>query len=162
MHTAPTDLTQLARDLALDAGIKPASVMTMRWVQFLLHLLLASPLVMAADVTDPWSGVPERGPTTDHSTFFEGSFKDGPSVTRACLECHPKAASDIMQTAHWNLVGDEVEVPGHEEPMRIGKRNLINNFCIGIRSNWPGCTSCHIGFGWEDDTFDLTDETLVD
>ena len=101
-------------------------------------------------------------PATDHSTFYEGPFEDGPSVTRACLECHPKAANDIMQTAHWNLVGDEVQVPGHDEPMRIGKRNLINNFCIGIRSNWPGCTSCHIGFGWEDDTFDLSDETLVD
>ncbi len=111
---------------------------------------------------DPSQFLPERGPLTDHSTFFERPFPDGPSVTRACLECHPKAASDIMQTAHWNLVGDEVQVPGHEEPMRIGKRNLINNFCIGIRSNWPGCTSCHIGFGWEDDSFDLADETLVD
>lgn len=111
---------------------------------------------------EAWQHVRQHPVPTDHSTFFHKPFEDGPSVTRACLECHPKAASDIMQTAHWNLVGDEVQVPGHEEPMRIGKRNLINNFCIGIRSNWPGCTSCHIGFGWEDDTFDLSDETLVD
>jgi len=111
---------------------------------------------------DPWQFVPKHPLHTDHSTFFEGPFKDGPAVTRACLECHPKAASDIMQTAHWNLAGDPVTLPGRDEPMRIGKRNLINNFCIGIKSNWPGCTSCHIGFGWKDDTFDLSDETLVD
>ena len=119
-------------------------------------------MVASAQATDPWGFLPQRGPATDHSTFYEGPFEDGPAVTRACLECHPKAAKDIMQTAHWNLVGDEVMVPGHDEPMRIGKRNLINNFCIGIKSNWPGCTSCHIGFGWKDDTFDLSDESLVD
>lgn len=67
-----------------------------------------------------------------------------------------------MKTAHWNLVGDEVTVPGHDNPMRIGKRNVINNFCIGISSNWPGCTTCHIGYGWEDENFDLTDPSLID
>jgi len=127
---------------------------------FLLVSYLAT--VAGAEPAAPWQFVPERRPHTDHSTFFEGPFEDGPAVTRACLKCHPKAASDIMQTAHWNLAGDPVKVPGHDEPMRIGKRNLINNFCIGIKSNWPGCTSCHIGFGWKDDTFDLSDETLVD
>ena len=115
-----------------------------------------------AGAADPWQHVHQHGHPTDHSTFFEGPFADGPSVTRACLECHPKAASEVMETAHWNLAGDEVKVPGHDEPVRIGKRNLINNFCIGIKSNWPGCTSCHIGFGWKDDTFDLADESLVD
>ena len=77
-----------------------------------------------AETLDPWQFFPNRSPPTDHSTFFKGPFADGPSVTRACLECHPKAASDIMQTALWNLAGDPVEVPGHDEPMRIGKRNL--------------------------------------
>jgi len=130
---------------------------------FLLSfVLLAANAMVSAEPKDPWQFLPNQGPATDHSTFFKEPFEDGPSVTRACLECHPKAATDIMQTAHWNLVGDEVRVPGREEPVRIGKRNLINNFCIGIKSNWPGCTSCHIGFGWKDDTFDLTDESLVD
>ena len=129
---------------------------------FLLIVCLLPMGDAVAASPDPWHYLPERSVPTDHSTFFKGPFADGPSVTKACLECHPKAASEIMQTAHWNLVGDEVTVPGHEEPVRIGKRNLINNFCIGIKSNWPGCTSCHVGFGWEDDSFDLTDESLVD
>ena len=133
----------------------------LRVLLFLPALLLA-PAAIHAEDADPWKFVPKRGPATDHSTFYEGPFEDGPSTTRACLGCHPKAASEVMRTAHWNLAGDEVEVPGHAQPMRIGKRNLINNFCIGIKSNWPGCTSCHIGFGWKDDTFDLSDESLVD
>jgi len=127
-----------------------------------LPLLLLSASTVAAEAEGPWRFLPEHGPATDHNTFYKGTFEDGPSVTRACLECHPRAARDVMKTAHWNLAGDEVQVPGHQEPVRIGKRNLINNFCIGIKSNWPGCTSCHIGFGWKDDTFDLSDESLVD
>ena len=99
---------------------------------------------------------------TDHSTFFQTAFPDGPAVTRACLECHPNASAEIMTTTHWNWQGEEVIVPGHVGLVRIGKRNVINNFCIGIQSNWPACTMCHIGYGWEDENFDFTDETLVD
>mgnify|MGYP000666355391 CR=1 FL=1 len=32
----------------------------------------------------------------------------------------------------------------------------INNFCIGIQGNWPSCTACHAGYGWEDESFDFT------
>ena len=92
---------------------------------------------------------------TDHSSFFHKPFADGPSVTRACLECHKNSAKEVMQTAHWNWLGPKVTLPGHEEPMRIGKRNVINNFCIGIQSNWPACTTCHIGYGWEDENLIL-------
>jgi hypothetical protein len=31
-------------------------------------------------------------------------------------------------------------------PVTVGKKNTLNNFCIGIRSDRPGCTSCHAGF----------------
>jgi octaheme c-type cytochrome (tetrathionate reductase family) len=110
----------------------------------------------------PWSRLPERPQHTDHTTFFQEPFTDGPAVTRACLECHPKASEEVMQTAHWNWQGEPVMVPGHDEPMRIGKRNVINNFCIGIQSNWPACTMCHIGYGWEDEGFDFNDQSRVD
>ena len=41
-----------------------------------------------------------------------------------------------MKTAHWQWLGPEEKIPGRNEPMRIGKRNLINNFCISIEGNW--------------------------
>jgi len=99
---------------------------------------------------------------TDHSVFFHEPFADGPAVTRACLQCHEDSAKEVMKTAHWNWQGPEVKLPGHDEPLRIGKRNIINNFCIGVQSNWPACTTCHIGYGWEDENFDFSDETRVD
>ena len=114
------------------------------------------------DKNHVWSQVPQKTPSTDHGTFFEETFSDGPSVTRACLKCHENSAKEVMKTAHWNLVGEEVLVPGHDQPMRIGKRNVINNFCIGISSNWSGCTTCHIGYGWENENFDLNNPYLVD
>jgi octaheme c-type cytochrome (tetrathionate reductase family) len=44
----------------------------------------------------------------------------------------------------------------------IGKKTSINNFCIGIQSNWAGCTSCHAGYGWDSADFDFTAEEKVD
>ena len=99
---------------------------------------------------------------TDHSTFFQEEFIDGPSVTKACLECHKDASHEVMKTAHWNWQGEEVIVPGHDQPVRSGKKNVINNFCIGVESNWPSCTKCHIGYGWEDESFDFGNQELVD
>lgn len=99
--------------------------------------------------------------TVDHSTFFEGAaFADGPSVTRACLECHQEQAHDFMETAHWTWRGDVVVRNGQEIP--IGKANLLNNFCIGIQSNEPRCTSCHAGYGWGVEGFDFADAERID
>jgi len=67
-----------------------------------------------------------------------------------------------MSTVHWTWLGPEVTVPGRNEPVRFGKRNLINNYCISIQSNWARCTSCHAGYGWRDETFDFSDSSKVD
>ena len=37
----------------------------------------------------------------DHSAFITGPFKDGPEVTKACLQCHQQNAQDFMKTVHW-------------------------------------------------------------
>lgn len=114
------------------------------------------------DGPPPATSLRAHPPHTDHSTLFHEPFADGPAVTRACLECHPDSARQVMATSHWNWEGPQVTVPGHDRPMRIGKRNVINNFCIGVQSNWPACTQCHIGYGWEDQNFDFNDPTRVD
>jgi octaheme c-type cytochrome (tetrathionate reductase family) len=54
-------------------------------------------------------------------------------------------------------------VPWREgETVTIGKKNQINNFCIGIQGNWRTCTSCHAGYGWADADFDFGEPTNVD
>lgn len=88
----------------------------------------------------------------DHSEFIEGPFASPQEVTETCLLCHDGIDKDIMLTRHWNWLGDD----------NFGKLNMINNYCVSLPSNWPRCTSCHIGFGWEDETFDFEDPNNID
>ena len=111
---------------------------------------------------DPWDGLPEREPHVDHSDLLTGPYETGSDVTRACLECHEDSAHQVAQTVHWTWESEPVMLPGRDEPVTIGKKNQINNFCIGIQGNWTGCTRCHAGYGWEDADFDFSEEENVD
>ena len=85
-----------------------------------------------------------------HADRIEGPFSSPQEVTETCLMCHEDAAAEVMKSSHWTwLSPEEMKVPGHKTPQRIGKKNLFNNFCINLNSNWPRCTSCHIGYGWK-------------
>jgi len=97
--------------------------------------------------------------TADHSKFEQlaGPFANGPAVTEACLGCHTEAAKQLHKTTHWTWAFDN-PITGQT----LGKKNIINNFCVATATNWPRCTSCHIGYGWKDDKFDMTSETHVD
>ncbi|MEW6593431.1 MAG: tetrathionate reductase family octaheme c-type cytochrome [Thermodesulfobacteriota bacterium] len=87
-----------------------------------------------------------------------GPFATPMDVTKKCLECHADAA-EIMKTSHWTWSMKQDVGKGMVER---GKKNVINNFCIGVSSNWTRCTSCHIGYGWKDDKFDFNDKNRVD
>jgi octaheme c-type cytochrome (tetrathionate reductase family) len=114
-------------------------------------LLLLAALITAGTVTAQ----------TDHAEFIEGPFASPREITETCLLCHDGIDRDIMKTRHWNWLGDEFTTADGRRT-RLGKQNLINNFCISVPSNWPRCTSCHIGYGWEDDSFDFTDPLNID
>ncbi len=94
----------------------------------------------------------------DHS-FIEGPLNSGPEVTRTCLECHEDAATDIMKTSHWTWNMEQV-IDG--KTVKRGKINAMNNFCVSVQSNEPRCTSCHIGYGWKDESFDFNDQSKID
>lgn len=97
--------------------------------------------------------------TADHSKFKElqGPFSSGPELTKACLVCHTEAARQVHRTKHWTW-----EFLNPENQQRLGKKNVINNFCISIPSNYAFCTSCHVGYGWKDASFDFKSEENVD
>jgi octaheme c-type cytochrome (tetrathionate reductase family) len=116
----------------------------------------------AAKTDDPWAHVPTPPPHTDHAALLQGPFTTGQEVTAACLKCHPDAAKEVGQTQHWTWLSQPVKVDGHDQPVAIGKKNLLNNFCIGIQSNWTGCTRCHAGYGWSDASFDFSKVENVD
>lgn len=111
---------------------------------------------------DPWTNVPERNPGVDHSSLLQGPFETGQDVTRACLSCHADASHEVMQTTHWTWESEPILVEGRDEPVTVGKSNTLNNFCIGIQSNWTGCTRCHTGYGWDSADYDFTVEENVD
>lgn len=95
----------------------------------------------------------------DHSMMIEGPFESGQAVTETCLGCHFDAASQVMETSHWTWQLEQ-EIDG--KTVNRGKINAVNNFCVAIAANEPRCTSCHVGYGWEDSSFDFTDESRVD
>ena len=125
----------------------------------MFFVLLASG---SAPTDSPWTRLPVVPVHVDHAHLIQGPLKSGSDATRQCLECHPDAAKEMMKTSHWNWAGQKVKLPGREEIIRVGKRNLINNFCIHAGPNMARCSSCHVGYGWADDSFDFANETNVD
>lgn len=111
---------------------------------------------------DPRDAIPGHRAHLDHAAFFPKPLATGQDVTRACLDCHPESAREVQATAHFQWVGDTARDPRTGETIRIGKKNLINNFCIGIQGNWPSCTRCHAGYGWTDAAYDFGNPENVD
>ncbi len=88
--------------------------------------------------------------------------------TSTCLACHgvgglipgENRAGEIMNTVHWTWI--YTNTPAGHASQVMGKRNMINNYCMAVPSNEPRCTSCHIGIGWRDSTFNFNNPTNVD
>lgn len=101
----------------------------------------------------------DRYSTADHSKFKElqGPFHSGSEVTRACLACHTEASRQLMKTRHWTW-----DYVNPDTGQRLGKKTMLNAFCIGDQSNEPFCNACHIGYGWKDAHFDFKDQGKVD
>ncbi|WP_342306289.1 tetrathionate reductase family octaheme c-type cytochrome [Methanolobus sp. ZRKC5] len=97
----------------------------------------------------------------NHS-FLTGPYEEGPDVTADCISCHSQQATDMLNSTHW--LWTTCSECGCEEQSHegLGKRTVINNFCVAIGSNEPRCTSCHTGYGWADKTFDFTNASNID
>ena len=95
----------------------------------------------------------------NHAEFITGPFKNGPEVTKKCMECHDQEAKAFMKSVHWNWAKKQT-VNG--KTLELGKKNALNNFCVAVPSNWPRCTSCHAGYGWKDGAFDFSKAENVD
>ncbi len=103
----------------------------------------------ARAANDPASHLPVHPVHVDHKDIVKGPFATPQEVTRACLQCHEEAASDLMKTTHWTWESKAFNVPWRDTAVTIGKINQINNFCIGSQGNENKCMSCHAGYGWE-------------
>lgn len=140
----------------------------------LMAALLSWSLAGSAALANPAPAVPVAEPsaaavlaaapkksksTADHSKFKElqGPFASGSEVTKACLSCHTEAGKQVMGTRHWTW-----EYTNPDTGQKLGKKTMLNSFCIGDRSNEAFCQACHVGYGWKDDKFDFHNESKVD
>ncbi|MGA7161638.1 MAG: tetrathionate reductase family octaheme c-type cytochrome [Bacteroidota bacterium] len=100
--------------------------------------------------------------SVDHSLFpqLKKKFRKPQEVTAACISCHNGRAAEVMHSTHWNWERIEY-IPG-KGIRPLGKRNVLNNFCIGISGNEQSCNKCHIGYGYADAKFNFKDSLNVD
>ncbi len=104
----------------------------------------------------------DLSPAADHSEFevLQQEFERPQDLTAACLSCHNKRHTEIMSTAHWNWEREEtIEGKGI---VSLGKKNILNNFCIGVSGSEKTCVRCHIGYGYEDKNFDFSNPNNID
>ncbi|MEN8116411.1 MAG: tetrathionate reductase family octaheme c-type cytochrome [Bacteroidota bacterium] len=98
----------------------------------------------------------------NHRSFesLKIDFENAHQVTETCLSCHTSRGKELMATSHWKWERTEMLEGKGEIP--VGKKNILNNFCIGVSASEKTCTRCHIGYGWEDKSFDFNDSKNID
>jgi len=116
-----------------------------------LPVMVFSSKPVQANVS-PADVLPVHVTHTSHVDLMPGPYATGQEVTRACLTCHPNEATEVMATSHWTWESQPFTIEGRDEPVTIGKINQINNFCVSAIGNQKSCTSCHVGYGWEEGT----------
>jgi octaheme c-type cytochrome (tetrathionate reductase family) len=100
--------------------------------------------------------------SVDHSLFpqLKKKFVKPQEVTAACISCHNGRAAEVMHSTHWNW--DRIEYVAGKGIRGVGKKNVLNNFCIGISGNEQSCNKCHIGYGYANAKFNFNDSLNVD
>ena len=97
---------------------------------------LAAVIALSLTAPQAWASKnePLLGSTADHGKFesLNKKFAAGPEVTKACLECHTEASKQLHRTTHWTW---EYENP--KTGQLLGKKHVVNNFCIATASNRP-------------------------
>jgi octaheme c-type cytochrome (tetrathionate reductase family) len=129
--------------------------------------LLLSVLPQRSEESTPLAELSARfqkreNPSADHTQFavLQKPFDRPQDVTAACISCHTERHKEVMLSSHWNW--ERTEYIAGKGIRTVGKRNILNNFCIGISGNEPTCNRCHIGYGWDSPAFDFTNPYNVD
>lgn len=101
-------------------------------------------------------------PSVNHSLFpqLKKKFTRPQDVTAACITCHNGRAQEVMHSSHWQW--ERTEYVAGKGIRNIGKKNVLNNFCIGIQSNEQSCTRCHAGYGYENSKTYFADSLNID
>lgn len=101
-------------------------------------------------------------PSVNHHKLpaLQKEFETPQEVTEACISCHTETHKEIMASSHWNW--ERLSYVKGEGVSASGKKNVLNNFCIGSNSNEKSCAKCHIGFGMDNNHYDFSNARNVD
>jgi len=136
------------------------------WLPTLIVTVITIPILLflphKKPAPSPVDHIPAPATHVDHTALMTGPYDSPQAVTERCLECHKEAGKQIMHSNHWTWDHEPVNVPGRKHPVAGGKKNVVNNFCIGIAGNWNKCSSCHVGYGWKDNSFDFSNSSNID
>lgn len=113
------------------------------WCLFVVALLIGPSGLLRAHYA--LEAVPQSTTRHDKLPALNGPFASGMEVTRACVSCHTEAVASLRNNVHWTWES-KLSLPGRV----FGKKHVINTFCGAVASNMRECTSCHIGYGWQD------------
>ncbi len=104
----------------------------------------------------------KSAPSVNHSALaaLQREFNSPQQVTETCISCHTERHKEVMQTSHWNW--EEETFIKDKGVMYIGKKDMLNNLCIGVSGNENTCMKCHIGYGWSGDDYDFDDYRNID
>lgn len=91
---------------------------------------------------------------------LQREFATPQEVTETCIECHTERHKEVMNSAHWNW--ERVSYVEGRGLAAAGKKNVLNNFCLGAQSNELACAKCHIGYGMTNDQYDFNNARNVD
>lgn len=102
--------------------------------------------------------------SVDHSKFdiLKQTFQTPQEVTKACVSCHNGRAAEVMKSNHWNW--EEINYIKGRGIVYLGKKNVMNNFCLAVGTSEMVCAKCHVGLGMPDKDNDMaySDTTNVD
>ena len=68
-----------------------------------------------------------------------------------CLVCHAGQASEMLNTTHYQWLGDAPDMVNGAGLAQGKLTNAVNSYCVNILGNWPVCGSCHVGRGLRPD-----------
>jgi octaheme c-type cytochrome (tetrathionate reductase family) len=142
-------------------------IITLLAVAGLLTVVLIGSLSQKDHEPTPLMQLKERysqtpSPSADHGKFevLQQKFTSPQQVTKTCETCHNITAMQVMRGNHWNWEREEY-IKGRGI-VYLGKKNAINNFCIGTKGNEQSCAKCHIGYGMDTEGKIFGDSLYID
>lgn len=97
----------------------------------------------------------------DHTENLSGPYENIQQIVEECLMCHEDAGDEFLQSNHWNWLSSNLVITS---PVANdgGNHIPVNNFCLAVTGEESQCTTCHLPFSGNDESFDFNVAENID